>query len=131
MSSFPEREKDLPAVPVDTDVSRTVAVGYPIPSSNIAISSNTNKSLPSIKVENTLSEEEIRRLHELWNGTGLSAVSVASMHFLSQLTDRHESVHIAEDFVIKIQSRVRSHRQSQYSSPTMSHLPYWYPLRGP
>lgn len=104
---------------------------YPIPSSNIAISSNTNKSLPSIKLENTLSEEEIRRLHELWNGTGLSAVSVVAMHFPSQLADPHESVHIAEDFVIKIQSRVRSHRQFQYSSLTMSHLPYWYPLRGP
>ncbi|KAF8557104.1 hypothetical protein OG21DRAFT_1495021 [Imleria badia] len=69
-----EREKDLPLIPVDINTSGTVVEDERlwIPS-KIAPSADTNKTLPPINIENTLSEEEISRLHELWNGAGLSA----------------------------------------------------------
>ncbi|KAG8213451.1 hypothetical protein J3R82DRAFT_11967 [Butyriboletus roseoflavus] len=75
--SFPlGREKTLPDIPVDIDAGSTVEADeglWLIPSCNIPTSANTNKALPSINVENTLSEGEMSRLHELWNGAGLSA----------------------------------------------------------
>ncbi|KAH0832884.1 hypothetical protein J3R83DRAFT_11836 [Lanmaoa asiatica] len=70
------REKALPDIPIDIRVSGAVGDGeglWLVPSSRIAPSPNTNKALPSINIENTLSEEEMRRVHELWNGAGLSA----------------------------------------------------------
>lgn len=77
MSFALRREKKLPDIPVDIDASGAV-VGdeglYSIPSSEIATSTNTDKALPSINVEKTLSKDEISRLHELWNEAGLSAV---------------------------------------------------------
>ena len=82
--SFPLRDKDLPGIPVDIDASGTV-VGDEgpclIPSSKNATSANTEKALPSINVEKTLSEEEMSRLHELWNGAGLSAASTSCTSF--------------------------------------------------
>ena len=84
MSLVFEREKDLPAIPVDIESSRTAVEDkgfWSIPSPKIATSAITNKTLPSINIENTLSEEEMSRLHELWNGAGLSAVSAFCTFF--------------------------------------------------
>ncbi|KAG6370821.1 hypothetical protein JVT61DRAFT_11032 [Boletus reticuloceps] len=70
MSLALEREKELPDIPIDTNPSEAVVVDEGLGSIPPA---NTNKALPPIKAEKTLSEEEISRLHELWNGAGLSA----------------------------------------------------------
>ena len=82
--SLPLRDKDLPGIPVDVDASGTVVGGeglYLVPPSKNATSANTEKALPSINVEKTLSEEEMSRLHELWNGAGLSAASTSCTSF--------------------------------------------------
>lgn len=80
MSTALGTEKALPDIPVDVGAGSTVVADeglWLIPSPGIPTSANTNKALPSVNVENTLSGEEMTRLHELWNGAGLSAVSLA------------------------------------------------------
>ncbi|KAF9223892.1 hypothetical protein BS17DRAFT_781361 [Gyrodon lividus] len=78
MSSAFSRDKALPAIPIDVNVVGAVAgpeVHSPLSSTGSDGSSNMDKMLPSIDVEKTLSGEELDRLHDLWNGAALSAVS--------------------------------------------------------
>jgi hypothetical protein len=75
-------DKALPNIPIDVDVIETVErneVNSPSHSARSDAPSNKNKILPSIDVEKTLSGEEMDRLHDLWNGAALSAVSHQSL----------------------------------------------------
>ena len=62
------RDKALPELPIGVSIKASEdAVTSPLPSSGSA--SNYNKTLPTINIEMTLSEEEMDRLHDVWNET--------------------------------------------------------------
>ncbi|KAG9314811.1 hypothetical protein JVU11DRAFT_3902 [Chiua virens] len=74
------RDKELPGIPVKPDPSRSSAefkglnsrtTYYLHPKSHP--SADTNKALPPINVEETLSVEQLDRLYEIWNEAGLTA----------------------------------------------------------
>ena len=78
-------EKALPDTPSGISNDETaVAHEDLVPSCKIASFVSTDKALPPIRVENTLPEQDMSRLHELWNDAGLSAVSAMALHFHNQ-----------------------------------------------
>lgn len=65
----------LPDIRVDIDATRSATLAEERWLAHKAMTpANMNKALPPIKVENQVSEKEMRLLHELWNEAGLSAV---------------------------------------------------------